>query len=46
MDTPNIILLVLYCSVFLLDLYTTKKLLAHEDEVEGVRQLNRKTWTL
>lgn len=46
MDTPNMSLLVLYCSIFLLHLYTTKKLLAHEDEVENVRQLNRKTWTL
>lgn len=46
MDTPNIALLVFYCIVFLVDLYTTKSLSAHEDEVESVRKLNRKTWTL
>jgi hypothetical protein len=46
MDAPNIGVAVLYGLVFMLQLYTTKTISAHEDEVERLRLLNVKTWTL
>ncbi len=46
MDRSDIILLVCYGLLFMIDIYTTKKISDHSNTVKELRQLNLNTWEL
>lgn len=46
MDQSDIILLVCYGMLFMIDIYTTKKIAEHSNTVNELRQFNQKTWEL
>ena len=46
MIAVNIVLLVFYGLVLLLQLYTTRSISSHEITVENLRKINLETWTL
>lgn len=47
METSHMmILLACYGLVFMIDLYTTRKISEHDDTIHGLRQFNQKTWEL